>query len=148
MRNITARGLQLIKQFEGFSSKIYQDSAGLKTIGYGHLILPCETSSFQNGINEAGAVTLLKKDVAIAEQAVSRLITPPINQNQFDALVSFCYNVGQGNLKSSTLLKKVNKNPDDSTIDDEFMKWTKAGGKTLPGLVRRRVAEAELYFKK
>ncbi len=66
--------------------------------------------------------------------------------NQFDALVSFCYNVGPANLKSSTLLKKVNINPNDPTIKNEFLKWTKAGGKVLKGLVTRRTAEAELYF--
>jgi lysozyme len=69
-----------------------------------------------------------------------------INQNQFDALVSFCYNVGPGNLKSSTLLKKVNANPNDPTIRTEFLKWNKGGGKVLAGLTRRRTAEANLYF--
>ena len=144
MRNITAKGLQLIKQFEGFSSKIYLDSAGLKTIGYGHLILPCETSSFQNGINEAGAVTLLKKDVAIAEQAVSRLITPPINQNQFDSLVSFTFNLGSAAFQRSTLRAKVNRSEHEQ-VPREFMRWVYAGGIKILGLIRRRRAEAELY---
>jgi lysozyme len=82
------------------------------------------------------------------EQYVDSYCRDDINQNQFDALVSFAYNLGPGNLKSSTLLKKVNANPEDESIRLEFMKWVKAGGKTLKGLVRRREAEANLYFKK
>jgi lysozyme len=70
-----------------------------------------------------------------------------LTQSQFDALTSFCYNLGGGNLKSSTLLKKVNLNPNDPTIKAEFLKWNKAGGKVLAGLTRRREAEATLYFK-
>jgi lysozyme len=70
-----------------------------------------------------------------------------INQNQFDALVDFAYNLGTGNLKSSTLLKKVNADPKDHKISEEFLKWNRAGGKVLKGLTARRVAEAELYFK-
>ena len=82
------------------------------------------------------------------EQYVDSYCRDDINQNQFDALVSFAYNLGPANLKSSTLLKKVNANPEDETIRAEFMKWTKAGGRVLRGLVRRREAEANLYFKK
>ena len=80
------------------------------------------------------------------EKAVDSYCIDTINQSQFDALCSFAYNCGVGNLKSSTLLKKVNVNPDDPTIKDEFLKWTKGGGKTLPGLVKRRTEEAQLYF--
>ena len=144
MRNITAKGLQLIKQFEGFSSKIYLDSAGLKTIGFGHLLPPHEISHFRNGINEADAVTLLKKDVAIAEQAVSRLITSPINQNQFDSLVSFTFNLGSAALQRSTLRAKVNRSEHEQ-VPREFMRWVYAGGIKILGLIRRRRAEAELY---
>ena len=82
------------------------------------------------------------------EKYVDSYCRDDINQNQFDALVSFAYNLGPANLKSSTLLKKVNANPEDETIAAEFMKWVKAGGKTLKGLVRRREAESQLYFKK
>ena len=71
-----------------------------------------------------------------------------LTQNQFDALVSFCYNVGPANLKASTLLKKVNANPNDETIREELKKWNKGGGKVLKGLTRRREAEANLYFQK
>ena len=72
--------------------------------------------------------------------------TSNLNQNQFNALVSFAYNVGTGNFSSSTLLKKVNRNPDDLTIKDEFLRWNKAGGKVLNGLTNRRNEEADLYF--
>ena len=79
---------------------------------------------------------------------VSGTITSKVNQCQFDALVSFTYNVGIANLKKSTLLRKVNMNPNDETIRDEFMKWTKAGGKVYNGLVKRRKDEADYYFGK
>ena len=82
------------------------------------------------------------------ENYVDSYCRDDINQNQFDALVSFAYNLGPANLKVSTLLKKINANPEDESIKLEFMKWVKAGGKTLKGLVRRREAEAQLYFKK
>jgi lysozyme len=80
------------------------------------------------------------------ERAVDSYCTDNLNQNQFDSLVSFAYNCGVGNLKSSTLLRKVNVNPNNPTIKDEFLKWTKGGGRTLSGLVRRRTEEAQLYF--
>jgi lysozyme len=80
------------------------------------------------------------------EQYVDSFCIDTITQNQFDALVSFCYNVGPSNLKSSTLLKKVNLNPNDPTIKNEFLKWNRGGGKVLDGLTRRRQAEADLYF--
>lgn len=147
---IGTTGIELIKSFEGFSAKPYKCPAGIWTIGYGATYYPNgnKVKPTDTPITKEFATELLKIMLVTYEKAVDSFCIDTINQNQFDALVSFCYNVGQGNLKSSTLLKKVNKNPDDSTIDDEFMKWTKAGGKTLPGLVRRRVAEAELYFKK
>jgi lysozyme len=99
-------------------------------------------------ITEARGTELLQSMLVSFEQYVDSYCRDDINQNQFDALVSFAYNLGPGNLKSSTLLKKVNANPEDESIRLEFMKWVKAGGKTLKGLVRRREAEANLYFKK
>ncbi|SJN17960.1 Phage lysin  len=80
------------------------------------------------------------------ENDVLRLVMKPLKQSQFDALVSFTYNLGATNLGKSTLLKRINQDPNDKRIADEFMKWDKAGGKVLPGLVRRRAAEAKLYF--
>ncbi len=97
-------------------------------------------------ITEKEAETLLANDLSSYEKSVNSCVKSSINQNQFDALVSFTYNLGIGNLKSSTLLKKVNKNPDDTSIRYEFVKWIYAGGECLPGLVRRRADEAELYF--
>jgi lysozyme len=99
-------------------------------------------------ITEEQAVELLANMLVSFEKYVDSYCVDTITQNQFDALVSFAYNLGPSNLKSSTLLKKVNANPVDESIRLEFMKWVKAGGKTLKGLVRRREAEANLYFTK
>lgn len=145
------KGLDLIKGFEGFYSKPYVDpgTGGLPiTIGYGSTL-------YENGakitmkdapINESRAMDLLKNTMTSYEKAVDSYVRDDINQNQFDALVSFCYNCGAANLKSSTLLKKVNANPNDPTIANEFLKWNKAAGKVMAGLTRRRKAEADLYF--
>lgn len=89
---------------------------------------------------------MLREVLVTYENDVLRLVKSPLNQNQFDALVSFTFNLGGGKLSSSTLLKKINKNPCDTSIRDEFAKWRLAGGKVLAGLVRRRAAEADLYF--
>jgi len=99
-------------------------------------------------ITEEQGTELLQSMLVNFEKYVDSYCRDDINQNQFDALVSFAYNLGPANLKSSTLLKKVNANPEDETIRAEFMKWVKAGGKTLQGLVKRRTAEADLYFIK
>jgi lysozyme len=145
---ISNKGLDLIKSFEGLKLSPYACPAGIPTIGYGNTF-------YENGkkvtltdpsINESRANDLLAHSLIKFEQYVDSYCIDTINQHQFDALVSFCYNVGPSNLKISTLLKKVNANPNDSTIGNEFMKWTKAGGKTLKGLVSRRSAESTLYF--
>lgn len=147
---ISDKGVDLIKQFEGFSSKPYLCPAKICTIGYG-------ATFYQNGkkvtmadkpITEKEAIELLKFMLARFEQYVDSYCVDTLTQNQFDALVSFCYNVGPANLKASTLLKKVNANPNDETIREEFRKWNKGGGKVLKGLTRRREAEANLYFQK
>lgn len=142
------KGLKLIKEFEGFRSKPYLCSANVPTIGYGATYYPGGKKVTLNDqpITEEYAVQLLSVMLDTFEKAVDSFCRDDINQDQFDALVSFAYNLGTGNLKSSTLLKKVNANPNDPTIRDEFMKWVNAGGKKLPGLVRRRQAEADLYF--
>ena len=91
---------------------------------------------------------MLKKDIqAKAEIPVNQLVHSAINQNQYDALVSFTYNCGSGNLQKSTLLQKVNAKPNDPYIKAEFLKWNKAGGKVLPGLTKRREEEAKIYFE-
>jgi lysozyme len=145
-----AAGIELIKTFEGFESAPYKCPAGIPTIGYGATFYPGgkKVTMTDKSVTEAEAVDLLKHMLVSFEKYVDSYCRDDINQNQFDALVSFAYNLGPANLKASTLLKKVNANPADETIKLEFMKWVKAGGKTLKGLVRRREAEAELYFKK
>lgn len=143
-------GIELIKSFEGFRSKPYLCPAKVPTIGYGATFYPNGNKVTMNDvpINEEQATNLLKDMLTGYEKSVDSFVRDDVNQNQFDALVSFTYNLGAGSLKMSTLLKKVNADPNDPTIKAEFMKWVKAGGKTLPGLVKRRTAEAELYFKK
>jgi len=143
-RHITDNGLKLITSFEGFSSTIYKDSASLPTIGYGHLILPQELTSFESGITKSQAEVLLKADLQVAECAVSRLIKIPLSQNQFDSLVSFTFNLGSATLQRSTLRAKVNRAEHDS-VPVEFMRWVYAGGKIISGLVKRRQVEASLY---
>jgi lysozyme len=147
---IGKKGLELIKSFEGLKLKPYLCDAGVPTIGFGNTF-------YENGkkvtlndqvITEQRAVELLEYSLLKFEQYVDSYCRDDINQNQFDALVSFCYNLGPVNLKNSTLLKKVNKNPNDITIRNEFMKWNKAGGRALKGLTKRRTAEADLYFSK
>jgi lysozyme len=143
-------GIDLIKKFEGFMSKPYLCPAKICTIGYGATFYPNgkKVTMTDKAMTEAEGVELLKSMLSKFEQYVDSYCIDAITQNQFDALVSFCYNLGPANLKSSTLLKKVNANPNDETIRAEFMKWTKAGGRTLKGLVTRRTAEADLYFTK
>jgi len=142
-------GLYLIKSFEGLYHKPYLCPAGVPTIGYGTTIYPSgnKVKLTDKTITEAEAETYLMSDLAKFEQSVSHLVTDTINQNQFDALVSFAYNLGANALSTSTLLKKVNRNPNDASIRTEFLRWNKAAGKVLNGLTRRRIAEANLYFK-
>jgi lysozyme len=143
-------GIEMIKFFEGFRSAPYKCPAGIPTIGYGATFYPDgkKVTMSDKSITEQEGTVLLQSMLVSFEKYVDSYCRDDINQNQFDALVSFAYNLGPANLKSSTLLKKVNLNPEDETIHLEFMKWVKAGGKTLKGLVRRREAEADLYFKK
>lgn len=136
------KGIDLIKRFEGFSPTAYLCPAGVWTIGYGHTAGVSEGDS----VDEDTAEDFLREDLADAEGAVGKYVKVPLKQWQFDALVSFAFNLGAGNLYSSTLLKKVNRNPDDPAIRQEFGKWVHAGGRVLPGLVERRKAEADMYF--
>jgi len=143
-------GIEMIKTFEGFRAAPYKCSAGVPTIGYGATFYPGgkKVTMTDAAITEEQAVELLANMLVSFEKYVDSYCIDTITQNQFDALVSFAYNLGPANLKASTLLKKVNINPNDESIRLEFLKWVKAGGKTLKGLVRRREAEADLYFKK
>ena len=139
MRHITQEGLNLIKRFEGFEPEIYLDAAGLPTIGYGHLIRPGEHKMFENGISEVAAQALLAKDVWSAERSVLRLISVPLDDGQFDALVSFTFNLGGGALQRSTLRRKVNRE-EHHEVPEQLMRWVWAGGRRLRGLIRRREA--------
>ncbi|MBF7982191.1 MULTISPECIES: lysozyme [Rahnella] len=138
-----AKGVALIKTFEGLRLEKYQDVVGKWTIGYGHLILPDE--SFSAAIPEAQADALLRQDLGISEKAVNQYVIVPLTQNQFDALVSFTFNLGIGNLKSSTLLRVLNARQYQDAAN-EFLRWDKAGGKQVAGLIRRRTAERALFI--
>lgn len=142
------KGLDLIKRFEGLELKPYKCPAGIHTIGYGNTYYPSgfKVKLTDPAITKEKAEELLKFLLGSYEKAVDSFCRDDINQNQFDALVSFAYNCGVNNLKSSTLLKKVNANPNDPTIKAEFLKWNKASGRVLAGLTKRRQAEADLYF--
>ena len=145
---IAQNGIELIKKYEGFMTSPYKCPAGVPTIGYGATYYPNgdKVKMTDNSITESEAEELLHSMVVSYENAVNRYVQTSISQNQFDALVSFAYNLGNGALQKSTLLKKVNKNPCDLDIKNQFNRWVKAGGKTLAGLVKRRKEEGELYF--
>lgn len=141
-------GYLLITEFEGYSAKPYLCSAKVPTIGYGN-------TYYSNGKR----VTMLDKEITkvqafemfktIADRfasKVSNLVKTPLNQNQFNACVSLAYNIGTGNFASSTILKKVNKNHNDSTIALEFKKWNKVNKKEVAGLTKRRKYESDIYF--
>lgn len=130
----------LLKKFEGCKLKAYRCPANVCTIGYGHTSAagaPEVTDGMT--ITQSRAEEILKVDILKYERAVEALVKVELTQNQFDVLVDFAYNAGVGALKSSTLLKKVNAGKFDD-VPAELMKWTKGGGKVLPGLVRRRQA--------
>ena len=144
---VSKKGIDLIAEFEGFSPKPYLDPIGIPTIGYGttFYLNNKKVTMFDPPINESEARKLLSIVANKFGQQVQE-ITRELNQNQFDAVVSFVYNVGIGNYRKSTLLKKINANPCDASIAYEFRRWNKASGKVLKGLVNRRKKEADLYF--
>ena len=130
----------LLKKFEGCKLKAYRCPAGVCTIGYGHTSAAGAPQVVDGmTITQAQAEDILKRDIVKYEVAVMDLVKVKLTQNQFDVLVDFAYNAGVGNLKSSTMLKKVNAGDFDA-VPAELMKWVKGGGKVLPGLVRRRQA--------
>ena len=143
-------GIAFIKKYEGFKSKPYLCPAKVPTIGYGATYYPNgqKVKLADPAIDEKHASLLLEAMLNPYEKAVDSYCRDDINQNQFDALVSFAYNLGNSALKNSTLLKKVNVNPKDSTIKNEFNKWVYADGIKLNGLVKRRIEESNLYFTK
>lgn len=137
-------GLDLIKSFEGLKLTAYLCPARIPTIGFGHTKTVRPDDVGKKKITENEAERLLKADLVNFESSVNKLVKVPLNQNQFDALVSFAFNVGSGALSTSTLLKKLNAK-DYKGAADQFARWNKAGGKVLNGLVRRRAAEAALF---
>lgn len=141
--NVSRRGIEIIKQFEGFKADAYPDpgTGGEPwTIGYG------TTKGIRPGmtVTQEQATAFLARDVALFSAEVERLVKVPLTQNQHDALVSLVYNIGPGAFAKSTLLKKLNAGRYDD-VPSEMARWNKAGGRVLNGLVRRRAAEAELW---
>ena len=131
----------LVKQFEGCKLKAYRCPAGVCTIGYGHTSDAGPPKVYDGmRITQAEADEILRQDLIKFERSVQDLVKVKLTQNQFDVLVDFAYNAGVGNLKSSTMLKKINSGQ-LGAVPAELMKWTKGGGRELPGLVRRRQAE-------
>ena len=137
---ISNNGLDLVKHFEGLVLEAYKCPAGVWTIGYGH------TKDVQPGDSwsEDHADHMLEVEMEEYEKYINDLVTVELNQNQFDAMVSWVYNLGVGNLQSSTLLKVLNAG-DYAGVPEQIMRWNKAGRKTLEGLTRRRQAEADLF---
>jgi lysozyme len=140
---ISQEGLSLIKRFEGCRLESYKCSANVLTIGYGHTSGVKETDT----ITQDEADKLLQEDVEQFEKYVDDNVTVELGQSQFDALVAWTFNLGPGNLRESTMLKKLNK-ADYTSVPNEMKRWNKAGGKTLDGLIRRRNAEALLFQSK
>lgn len=138
-------GIDLIRRHEGLRLDAYLDPVGIPTIGFGH------TRGVKIGqkISEKQALIYLKEDLCNAEKAINKLLLN-INQNQFDALVSFVFNVGEAKFLESTLLRKIKNDPLDRSVRNEFIRWKngRVGGelKPLPGLLKRRMDEANLYF--
>jgi len=143
-RNINNAGLNLIKEFEGFRANFYGDPVGIRTIGYGHACHANDCSSIHPPITQAQGEALLKQDLVSRQTCVQNQVSF-VNDNQFAALVSFVFNLGCGAFQGSTLLTKV-KAKDYNGAAGEFGKWVHAGGKVLPGLVRRREAEKKLFL--
>ena len=139
----SAEGLSLIKKFEGCELYAYQCSAGVWTIGYGH------TKDVEPGmqITKEDAEEMLVEELHEYESYINDFVTAPLSQNQFDALVSWVYNLGPANLKSSTMLKVLNAGKYED-VPAQMKRWNKAGGKVLEGLIRRREAESLLFLGK
>lgn len=164
-RQINQAGLDLIKEFEGFQSRrfksgpkkgqlvpngavtAYFDPVGVPTIGYGNIDSVTRADVDKKVISPKEAEDLLRRDLKTAEDAVSKFITVPLNDNEFSALVSWTFNLGAGALQNSTLRKRLNRGDNRTSIaNDEFKKWVLAGGRVLEGLVRRREAERKLFL--
>lgn len=155
-RQLSAAALSLLRSFEGARRKPYRDAVGKWTIGYGHLLSQSELRlqavrigevavPFATGLTGAQAEALLAQDVRWAEGVVNEAVSVPLSQNQFDALVSFTFNVGAGRLRRSALLRALNKGR-YGDVPGQLQRYVRAGGRRLRGLVIRRAREAELWF--
>lgn len=147
---ISERGIAAIRAFESFRAKAYPDPKTGDTpwtVGYGSIRYE-DGATVKKGdiITEARANYLLRLDVAHRCETIASLIKTELNQNQIDSIISLSYNIGVGAFSKSTLLKKVNKDPNDPTIADEFMRWINKGTPVEKGLTRRRKAEVALYY--
>ena len=153
--NFSGKGLTFLIRMEGKINTVYKDSAGLDTIGVGHLITKPEKATgkiligdslidFIHGLTDNEVETLLKQDLARFERTINTLVRTSLTQNQYDALVSFCFNVGQTAFTNSSLLKELNKS-NYSGIANELRKWKNSGGKPDPILIKRRESEIELF---
>lgn len=148
--SFSEKGLALLKSLEGFRSKTYLDSAGKPTIGYGHLIVPGDGVAKGDLIDQVKATELLLKDVEKAVACVNNCVTRNINQNQFDALVIFAYNVGNAALQNSTLLQLLNQGAVEEAAE-QLLRWCKVHTKQgafveIAGLKARRMREKELFL--
>jgi len=140
-------GIKLMHDFEGCKLTAYLCPANVATIGYGNTYYEDgKPVKLGDTITQERANELFNMIAEDFAKRVRTLLRVTLNENQFSALVSFAYNTGVANLNKSTLLRKVNANPSDPTIDAEFLKWNKANGQVLAGLTRRRQAESKLYF--
>ena len=150
--SISDKGLNFLKNYETLQLRMYNDSAGHATIGYGHLIHlgpisgKASEKPFKNGLTEEQASALLRKDLSKYEKAVNDSVTVPLCQQEYDALVIFCYNIGIHGFKSSSALKELNKKH-YHRVGSKMKLWNKAGGKVSRGLQNRRAEEVEIFEK-
>jgi lysozyme len=143
--NMTEEGLELIRQFEGFRGAAYRDPVGVWTIGYGHTSMAGAPAVMAGlAVTETEAEEILARDVEQFARGVRELLRVELTDGQFSALVSFAYNVGLGGLKKSSVLAAVNAR-EFVAVPRRLQLWVKAGGRVLPGLVKRRAAEAALF---
>lgn len=143
--HLSQRGLDFIASHEGWRSAAYKDAAGYWTIGYGHKIVSGDGFNPRSVINVEQGMALLRRDVASVEKCLSESVRVPLNQSQYDALVSFVYNIGCGAFKSSTLLRELNAG-NYPRAADQFGAWVYAGGRVQTALAQRRASEKQLFL--
>ncbi len=143
MKYIGKKGLELIKRFEGFRATPYLCPGGIWTIGYG---TTNRVNKDTAPVSKEDAEMLLREDLTSITNELNRILPDSLNQNQYDAICSFCYNLGIFNFEQSTLRKVIEREPDNhERIRKEFMRWVNVNGKKMNGLIKRREAEADLY---